>query len=165
MTSKDRGEGDTSLVNPPSSERSKITPQKVTKGPIKSIMKKRDERLREKSSNRKDLDGTGVTRQSQSVHLKDASYEMHPMKSPRHSTSSTPNGEIGTHGVRVVFEPADGPATTKSESNVFSNSPTERPAIVDEDDVDEDAETSPLNGVFTTSNGGRILVGESNMEN
>ena len=74
---------------------------------------------------------------------------------------------VVSHGTRVVFESADGLGTGKSESNVFFNVPTERPTIfIEDEEVTEDAETSPpLNGVFATSNGGRVLVGESNMEN
>lgn len=167
-TSKDRGDSDTGFVYPTASERPKVTPQKATKGPMKSIMKKRDEKSREKSSKGKDAEG--ATRQSVPS-SRDTSFEMHPMKSPRHSTSSAPNGEIVSHGVRVVFEPMDGPATaksetSKSETNAFLNLSAERPAIVVEDeDSEEDTGIIPLNGAFSSSIGGRVLVGESNMQN
>lgn len=160
---KEKLEG-SDFTNVTSAERSKIMPQKTTKLPIKSIMKKKDDKSKDKNARREPDSAT-----KQLGHLKETS-DLLPTKSPRHSTSSAVNGDVVGRGSRVIFEQTDGPLTTRtsSESNPFGGFLEERPVFGcgDDDENHDDAENeiemmdfdNRSNVAFKNSNGSGFKV-------
>lgn len=143
-------------------------PQKTAKLPIKSIMKKKDDKSKDKNARREPDLAT-----KQLGHLKETS-DFQPSKSPRHSTSSAANGDVVGRGSRVIFEQIDGPLTAKtsSESNPFGGFLEERPVFSCGDENHDDTENeiemmdfdNLSNVVFKKSNGSGFKVEKSDVE-